>query len=55
MVFEKKPQGNDKLLYYKKQCLPVITWNKKQLLKQVIPITFTLGKKFFAAAAFESF
>ena len=39
--------------FYKKLCLSVITWNKKHLLKQVVPITFTLGKTIFAVAAFE--
>ena len=43
--------------------LAVITWNKKHLLKQVVPITsctslprhppYTLEKKFFAVATFE--
>ena len=39
--------------FYRKLCLSVITWNKKHLLKQVVPITFTLGKTIFAVAAFE--
>ena len=33
--------------------LPVITWNKKFLKKRVVPVTYTLQKKFFAAATFE--
>ena len=39
--------------FYKKQCLPVITWNKKHSLKKVISITYTPEKMFFAAATFE--
>ena len=40
--------------FYKKQCLPVITWNKKHLLKQALTITYTLKrKKFFAVPTFE--
>ena len=35
--------------FYKRQCFPVITWNKKHLLKQVVPMTYTLEKRFFAA------
>ena len=35
--------------FYKKHCLPVITWNKNNLLKQVVPITYTLEKMFFAS------
>ena len=41
--------------FYKKQCLPVITWNKKHSSNQVMSITYTLEKKFFSAAAFEDF
>ena len=37
---------------YKK--LPVITWNKKYLSKQVVTKTYTLKEKFFfAVATFE--
>ena len=36
-------------------CLPVDTWNKKKLSKQVVPITYTLEKMFFAVADFEGF
>ena len=36
--------------FYKKLCLPVITWNKKHLSKEVVPITYKLEKKFFAVA-----
>ena len=38
----KEPQNNDK----------VITWNKEHLLKQVVPVTHTLEKK-FSVATFE--
>ena len=37
---------------YKRLCLPVITWNKKHISKQV-PVTYTLENKFFAVATFE--
>ena len=37
---------------YKKQCIPIITWNKKYLSKQVVPITYTLEKRFFAVPTF---
>ena len=33
--------------FYKKHCLPVVTWNKNNLSKQVVPITYTLEKSFF--------
>ena len=32
--------------FYKKHCLPVVTQNKNNLLKQVVPITYTLKKSF---------
>ena len=35
-------------------CLPVITWNQKYLSKQVVPITYTLEKLFFAVFNFEA-
>ena len=38
---------------YKKQCLPVITWNEKYLSNQVVATTCILGKRFFAVAIFE--
>ena len=38
---------------YEKLCLPVITWNKKHLSKQVLPIRYALEKTFFAVATFE--
>ena len=45
--------------FYKKHCLTVATWNKHILLKQIISITYTLEKRFFAVAillkVFESF
>ena len=37
---------------YKRQCIPIITWNKKYLSKQVVPITYTLEKRFFAVPTF---
>ena len=39
--------------YYEKECLLVITKNKKRLSKQVVPITFTLEKRIFAAIIFQ--
>ena len=33
--------------FYEKLCLPVITWKKRYLSKQVVPITYTLEKIFF--------
>ena len=36
--------------FYKKHCLPVVTWNKNNLSKQVITITYPLQKRFFAVA-----
>ena len=47
----KIPQGINKLL--QKQCFPVIIWNKNHLSKEVVTITYTLEKKFFAVATFE--
>ena len=41
--------------FYKKQCLPVITWNKKHLSKQLLTIKYTLEKMLFAVATFEVF
>ena len=38
---------------YKKECLPVIAGNKKHSSKQVVSMMYTLGKDFFAAAAFQ--
>ena len=32
--------------FYKKHCLPVVTWNKNNLSKQVEPITNTPEKGF---------
>ena len=37
---------------YKKECLPVITRNKKHSSKQVVSMIYTLGKDFFATATF---
>ena len=39
--------------FYEKRYLPVITWNKTHFSKQVVPITCTLGKMFFEAAALD--
>ena len=36
--------------FYQKDCLPVVTWNKNNLSKQIVPITYTLEKRFFAVA-----
>ena len=43
--------------FYKKHCLPVVTWNKNlskfikaSLSKQVVTITYPLEKRFFAVA-----
>ena len=38
---------------YKNQYHSVITWNIKKELKQVVTITYTLEKKFFAVINFE--
>ena len=42
-----------------KHCLSVVTWNKNNLSQQVVPITYTLEKRFFAVAillkVYESF
>ena len=37
----------------KKYRLPVITWNKKHSSKQVVSMTDTFRKNFFAAATFK--
>ena len=37
--------------FYEKHCLPVVTWNKNNLSKQVVPIKiYTLEKRFFTVA-----
>ena len=36
--------------FYKKHCLTVVAWNKNNLSKQVVPVTYTLEKRFFAVA-----
>ena len=36
--------------FYKKLCLPVVTWNKKHLSKPVLPIIITLQKFLFVVA-----
>ena len=37
---------------YKKLCLSVITWNEKTLLKQAVPIKYTLENFFFLLLLF---
>ena len=32
--------------FYEKLCVPVVTWNKKHLSKQAVPITYALGRRF---------
>ena len=40
--------------FHEKESLSVITWNKKHFWKEVVPITYTLEKRgFFAAATFK--
>ena len=39
---------------YERKCLLVITKNKKHSSKQVVPITYTLEKRVFAVATFQS-
>ena len=36
--------------FYKKHCLPVVTWNRNNLSKQVVAITYPLEKRFFTVA-----
>ena len=36
--------------FYKKHCLPVVTWNRNNLSKQVVTITYPLEKRFFTVA-----
>ena len=45
----KEPEDN----YKRKRCRSVITYIKKHLSEQVLPITYTLDKSFFAVATFE--
>ena len=42
-----------KINFYKKLYLPVITWKKKYLWKQVAPIKYALDKMLFAVTTFE--
>ena len=44
MAVEKNPKI--KINFYEKHCLPVVTWNKNNLWKQVVPIIYTLEKRF---------
>ena len=39
--------------FCKNLCLLVITWNKKHSSKHVIPTTYMLKKRVFAAATFK--
>ena len=41
------------MIFYEKQCLPVIIYNKKHSSKQVVAITYTLGKWVFVATTFK--
>ena len=36
--------------FYKKHCLLFVTWNKSNLSKQVVPVKYTLEKRFFGFA-----
>lgn len=45
--------GSVMINFYKKECLPVITWNMKNSLKQISLRTSTLEKIFFPDATFE--
>ena len=36
--------------FYKKHCPQLVTWNKNNLSKQVVPITHTMEKRFCAVA-----
>ena len=49
-------QNNLKVItnYYEKKYLLVITKNKKHSSKQFVSITYTLEKRVFAAATFQS-
>ena len=48
MAVEKKVRVT--INFYKKHFLPVVIWNQISLSKQVVPITYTLKKLFFAVA-----
>ena len=48
MVVEKNLKV--KINFYKKHCLPVVTWNKTNLSKEVVPITYTQEKRFSSVA-----
>ena len=41
--------------FYKNWCLPVITWTKKDLLKQAVTTTCTLEKTFYCSSYFWRF
>ena len=48
MAHQKKTQSNVKLAQK-----VISSWNKKHILKQVVPIMYTHEKCFFEAATFE--
>ena len=41
------------LNFYKKQCLPVMTWNKEAFIEANCNNNIQTGKTFFASAMFE--
>ena len=40
--------------FYEKLCVPVITWNKKHLSKQAVPITYAFGRRFLQLLLLKS-
>ena len=40
--------------FYEKLCVPVITWNKKHLSKQAVPITYAFGRCFLQLLLLKS-
>ena len=48
-----EPQGKDN--FYEKHYLPVATWNKNNLSKQVVPMIYTLDKRFLQLLYFWKF
>lgn len=49
MAHQKKTQSNNVKLAQK----VIPSWNKKHILKQVVPVMYTHEKCFFEAATFE--
>ena len=43
------------MINFYEKTVPVVTWNKKQLSKQIAPMTYTREKSFFAVANFVIF